>query len=66
MLTPETRGIGLLEFHQIDRSREANRVAGAAVAATLAEQIFPGVPQSRDADQDLGAAQAAPGRPLEG
>jgi EmrB/QacA subfamily drug resistance transporter len=32
VLRPDTRGVGLLEFHQIDRAREAGR---AAVAAAL-------------------------------
>ncbi len=34
-MTPDTRGIGLLEFHQIDRAVEAGRAAGrAALDAT--------------------------------
>ena len=39
-MTPDTRGIGLLEFHQIDRAREAGRLAGAAVVEAL-EQLHP-------------------------
>ncbi|MBV9292108.1 MAG: patatin-like phospholipase family protein [Frankiales bacterium] len=35
VVTPDTRGIGLLEFHQIDRAREAGRAAGAAAADAL-------------------------------
>ena len=37
VVTPDTRGIGLLEFHQIDRARAAGRVAGEAVVAALRE-----------------------------
>ena len=39
VVTPDTRGIGLLEFHQIDRAREAGRVAGLAVVAALQERM---------------------------
>ena len=35
-VTPDTRGVGLLEFHQIDRAREAGRQAGEAAVAALA------------------------------
>lgn len=35
MVTPDTRGIGLLEFHQIDRVREAGRAAGRAALEQL-------------------------------
>lgn len=34
-VTPDTRGIGLFEFHQIDRAIEAGRAAGAAAVAAL-------------------------------
>jgi EmrB/QacA subfamily drug resistance transporter len=34
-VTPDTRGIGLLEFHQIDRAIEAGRVAGEAIVRAL-------------------------------
>lgn len=34
-VTPDTRGIGLLEFHQIDRAVEAGRAAGRAVVELL-------------------------------
>jgi NTE family protein len=34
-VTPDTRGIGLFEFHQIDRAIDAGRAAGAAVVAAL-------------------------------
>lgn len=36
VVTPNTRGIGLLEFHQIDRAVEAGRVAGRAALEALA------------------------------
>ena len=35
VVTPDTRGVGLLEFHQIDRVREAGRIAGRAVVEAL-------------------------------
>jgi EmrB/QacA subfamily drug resistance transporter len=35
LVTPDTRGIGLLEFHQIDAAREAGRAAGRAVIEAL-------------------------------
>jgi predicted acylesterase/phospholipase RssA len=34
-VTPDTRGVGLLEFHQIDRAREAGRRAGEVAVAAL-------------------------------
>ena len=36
VVTPDTRGIGLLEFHQIDRAVEAGRAAGRAALDALA------------------------------
>ena len=36
VVTPDTRGIGLLEFHQIDRAVEAGRSAGRAALDALA------------------------------
>ena len=39
VVTPDTRGIGLLEFHQIDRARAAGKVAGEAVVAALQERL---------------------------
>jgi len=33
MVTPDTRGVGLLEFHQIDEARDAGRRAGEAALA---------------------------------
>ena len=51
LVTPDTRGIGLLEFHQIDRAREAGRVAGRAVVAALQERLAqpgPHLPAPRD------------------
>jgi NTE family protein len=36
VVTPDTRGIGLLEFHQIDRAVEAGRAAGQAALEALA------------------------------
>ncbi len=36
-VTPDTRGVGLLEFHQIDRAREAGRQAGEAAVVALSE-----------------------------
>jgi predicted acylesterase/phospholipase RssA len=38
-VTPDTRGVGLLEFHQIDRAVEAGRQAGAAAAEALREVL---------------------------
>ncbi len=35
VVTPDTRGIGLLEFHQIDRAVEAGRAAGRAAVEAL-------------------------------
>ena len=35
VVTPDTRGIGLLEFHQIDRAVEAGRAAGRAALDAL-------------------------------
>ena len=52
LVTPDTRGIGLLEFHQIDRAREAGRVAGRAVVAALQERLpqpDPDLPAPREA-----------------
>jgi predicted acylesterase/phospholipase RssA len=34
-VTPDTRGIGLFEFHQIDRAVEAGRAAGVAAIEAL-------------------------------
>jgi len=42
VVTPDTRGIGLLEFHQIDRAIEAGRAAGRAAIAALAEEPLDG------------------------
>jgi predicted acylesterase/phospholipase RssA len=39
-VTPDTKGVGLLEFHQIDRAREAGRLAGVAAVAALRERRF--------------------------
>lgn len=39
VVTPDTRGIGLLEFHQIDRARESGRLAGQAVVAALQDRL---------------------------
>src|SRR5581483_8626315 len=44
VVTPDTRGIGLLEFHQIDRAREAGRAAGAAAADALESLLAAGEP----------------------
>jgi predicted acylesterase/phospholipase RssA len=38
VVTPDTRGIGLLEFHQIDRAVEAGRAAGRAALEALASR----------------------------
>jgi predicted acylesterase/phospholipase RssA len=38
IVTPDTRGIGLLEFHQIDRAIEAGQAAGRAAIAALAQE----------------------------
>ncbi|HMK96883.1 MAG TPA: patatin-like phospholipase family protein, partial [Acidimicrobiales bacterium] len=46
-VTPDTRGLGLLEFHQIDHAREAGWRAGRAAVAALANL----------GDQSLGAIQ---------
>lgn len=56
-VTPDTRGVGLLEFHQIDRAREAGRQAGEAAVAALAEHRTKGARGSRSAvvaGQELG------------
>lgn len=37
-VTPDTRGVGLLEFHQIDRARQAGRLAGEAAVAALRQR----------------------------
>lgn len=37
-VTPDTRGVGLLEFHQIDRAREAGRRAGEAAVTALRDR----------------------------
>jgi NTE family protein len=39
-VTPDTRGIGLLEFHQIDEAKEAGRIAGRAALAALSESAW--------------------------
>lgn len=39
-VTPDTRGVGLLEFHQIDRAREAGRQAGQAAIAALRDHAI--------------------------
>jgi predicted acylesterase/phospholipase RssA len=39
LVTPDTRGIGLLEFHQIDRARAAGQVAGQAVVEALRDRL---------------------------
>jgi predicted acylesterase/phospholipase RssA/CRP-like cAMP-binding protein len=39
VVTPDTRGIGLLEFHQMDRARDAGRVAGRAAVEALGEVL---------------------------
>jgi len=36
-LTPDTNGVSFLAFHQIDRAREAGRLAGSAVVQALAD-----------------------------
>jgi predicted acylesterase/phospholipase RssA len=41
VVTPDTRGIGLLEFHQIDRAVEAGRAAGRAALEALAARSPP-------------------------
>jgi len=41
VVTPDTRGVGLLEWHQIDRLREAGRVAGREAAAALSAATSP-------------------------
>jgi predicted acylesterase/phospholipase RssA len=59
LVTPDTRGIGLLEFHQMDRAREAGQVAGRAAAEALADVLRAAVvPQQRNADViDLSGAE---------
>ncbi len=39
-IVPDTTGIGLLEFHQIDHAREAGRQAGEAAVAALRQGRF--------------------------
>jgi NTE family protein len=46
-VTPDTRGVGLLEFHQIDRAREAGRQAGEAAVTALAEHRSRGATGTR-------------------
>ena len=57
VVTPDTRGIGLLEFHQIDRARAAGKIAGQAVVELL---------RARSADgalaQSASAAVRLPGQ----
>jgi predicted acylesterase/phospholipase RssA len=40
-VTPDTSGVGLLEFHQIERAREAGLHAGRAAVAALYELAVP-------------------------
>jgi hypothetical protein len=37
-VTPDTRGVGLLEFHQINAARDAGLRAGEAAVVALQEQ----------------------------
>jgi predicted acylesterase/phospholipase RssA len=46
VITPDTRGVGLLEFHQIDRMRESGRAAARQALAALDGQL--GEWQGRD------------------
>jgi NTE family protein len=39
VITPDTRGVGLLEFHQIDRMRESGRAAAREALAALNGQL---------------------------
>jgi predicted acylesterase/phospholipase RssA len=42
VVRPDTRSIGLLEFHQFSRAREAGRAAGRTVVDALAYGAEPG------------------------
>jgi predicted acylesterase/phospholipase RssA len=55
LVTPDTRGVGLLEFHQIDRARAAGRAAGRATAEALSALLASSarVPHQREV-VDLG------------
>ena len=55
VVTPDTRGVGLLEFHQMDRARDAGRAAGQAAVAALAEVLAAdvGVPRQREASSGV-------------
>lgn len=58
LVVPDTRGIGMLELHQIDRAREAGRRAGeAAVAALLQGGVLSGAALSAG-DVEVDAAPA--------
>lgn len=39
VVTPDTRGVGLLEFHQLDRVIEAGRAAGRAAVEALHDRV---------------------------
>ncbi len=39
VLRPDTRGVGLLEFHQIDRAREAGRNAVSAALPQISALV---------------------------
>lgn len=53
-VSPDTRGIGLLEFHQIDEARESGRQAGRAALEALHEsgwgsKLMPSAPEAAGA-----------------
>jgi predicted acylesterase/phospholipase RssA len=54
-VTPDTRGIGLLEFHQIDAARDAGVRAGEAAVAALRERESVLSPAANGAAMEAGS-----------
>jgi EmrB/QacA subfamily drug resistance transporter len=54
-VTPDTRGIGLLEFHQIDAARDAGVQAGEAAVAALRERGLVLSPAANGAAMEAGS-----------
>ncbi len=52
-VVPDTEGIGLLEFHQIDHARDAGRHAGEAAVAALRECGFGAVSPTNTGSAEL-------------
>jgi predicted acylesterase/phospholipase RssA len=53
-VTPDTRGIGLLEFHQLDAARDAGVRAGEAAVVALQERDWVLPPAANGAAMDAG------------